>query len=55
MITDRPYRAAMSRPAAFAELRRCAGTQFDPAVVAAVLATLEDPEHRVPGALAAPI
>ncbi len=36
MITDRPYRAAMSPQAALAELRRCSGTQFDPAVVTAL-------------------
>jgi diguanylate cyclase (GGDEF)-like protein len=35
MISDRPYRAARSEPEAIAELQRCAGTQFDPAVVAA--------------------
>lgn len=33
MTTDRPYRAAMSVSEAVAELRRCAGTQFDPRVV----------------------
>lgn len=33
MTTDRPYRAALGAPAALAELHRCAGTQFDPAVV----------------------
>jgi HD-GYP domain-containing protein (c-di-GMP phosphodiesterase class II) len=55
MITDRPYRAGMSREDAMAELRRCAGTQFDPAVVAVLLATLEDPEHRLSTAVAAPI
>lgn len=33
MTTDRPYRAAMDEEAAVAELRRCAGSQFDPAVV----------------------
>ncbi len=33
MTTDRSYRAAMDEEAALAELRRCAGTQFDPAVV----------------------
>jgi diguanylate cyclase (GGDEF)-like protein len=33
MTTDRPYRAAMDEDAAIAELRLCAGTQFDPAVV----------------------
>jgi two-component system, cell cycle response regulator len=33
MTSTRPYRAAMSSEVAVAELRRCAGTQFDPAVV----------------------
>jgi HD-GYP domain-containing protein (c-di-GMP phosphodiesterase class II) len=33
MTTDRAYRAARSYSAALAELRRCAGTQFDPDVV----------------------
>ncbi len=33
MTSDRPYRDAMSKELAVAELRRCAGTQFDPAVV----------------------
>ncbi|HVC39956.1 MAG TPA: HD-GYP domain-containing protein [Candidatus Dormibacteraeota bacterium] len=35
MISDRPYRAAMSMPAARAEVRRCSGTQFDPVAVGA--------------------
>jgi HD-GYP domain-containing protein (c-di-GMP phosphodiesterase class II) len=35
MVTSRPYRAGMSAAAALAELHRCAGTQFDPEVVAA--------------------
>jgi diguanylate cyclase (GGDEF)-like protein len=41
MIGDRPYASRRSPEEALAELRRCAGTQFDPAVVdvfAAVLA-----------------
>jgi HD-GYP domain-containing protein (c-di-GMP phosphodiesterase class II) len=36
MTTDRSYRKAMSKRDALAELRKCAGTQFDPAVVAAI-------------------
>jgi diguanylate cyclase (GGDEF)-like protein len=35
MTTTRPYREAMSHADALAELRRCAGHQFDPGVVAA--------------------
>lgn len=41
MITDRVYRKAMSLDAARAELKRCAGTQFDPEIVARFLAWLE--------------
>lgn len=35
IVTDRAYRPAQPPEAALAELRRCAGTQFDPRVVAA--------------------
>jgi diguanylate cyclase (GGDEF)-like protein len=35
MIAGRPYRVARTPEQAVAELRRCAGTQFDPAVVEA--------------------
>jgi HD-GYP domain-containing protein (c-di-GMP phosphodiesterase class II) len=38
MTSDRPYRTARPLPVALAELTRCAGTQFDPRVVAAVVA-----------------
>jgi diguanylate cyclase (GGDEF)-like protein len=34
MTTDRPYRKAIDQQAAITELHRCAGTQFDPLVVA---------------------
>ena len=34
MTSDRPYRPALSEGRAIAELERCAGTQFDPEVVA---------------------
>jgi putative nucleotidyltransferase with HDIG domain len=39
MTAGRPYRAAISHEEALAELQRCAGTQFDSAVVAAFVAT----------------
>ncbi len=35
MTSDRIYRPKRSSPAALAELERCAGTQFDPGIVAA--------------------
>ncbi len=38
MTTDRSYRQALSRDDAVAELRRSAGTQFDPQVVDALIA-----------------
>jgi putative nucleotidyltransferase with HDIG domain len=38
MTTNRPYRAALSFDEAIRELRQCAGTQFDPRVVEAVVA-----------------
>jgi diguanylate cyclase (GGDEF)-like protein len=36
ITSDRPYRAGQSSPAAFAELERCAGSQFDPNCVDAL-------------------
>ena len=41
MTTDRPYRAAMTREAAVAELRSNTGTQFDPRVVTALINVVE--------------
>jgi len=41
MISDRPYRSAMSITEAIDEIKRCTGTQFDPDVVAAFLKTVE--------------
>jgi diguanylate cyclase (GGDEF)-like protein len=37
LVSDRPYRAKLSRAEALRELERCAGSQFDPTVVAALL------------------
>src|SRR5262245_1667872 len=37
MTEDRPYRRAMASEDAISELRRCAGTQFDPEVVEALI------------------
>jgi putative two-component system response regulator len=39
MTSDRPYRPAMSITKAIDEIKRCAGTQFDPDVVTALLKT----------------
>ncbi|MBJ7472314.1 MAG: HD-GYP domain-containing protein [Solirubrobacteraceae bacterium] len=52
MTANRPYRAGMPRADAVAELHRCSGTQFDPAVVAALEATLAG-SARSPVAVAA--
>ena len=40
MTTDRVYRSKLSHERAISELERCAGTQFDPEVVAALLEEL---------------
>ena len=47
MTSDRVYRAALSFDEATDELRRCAGTQFDPIVVVALLAELETYGRRL--------
>ena len=46
MTTDRSYRKALPLHEAIAELQRTSGTQFDPKVVDALIATVE----RVPAA-----
>jgi diguanylate cyclase (GGDEF)-like protein len=48
MITDRPYREAMSPNEAAAELRRGVGMQFDPDVVEALLDLLGHDPPQVP-------
>jgi diguanylate cyclase (GGDEF)-like protein len=44
MTTDRVYRGRLSHERAIAELERCAGTQFDPRVVAAFTAEFDRPQ-----------
>lgn len=54
MTSERPYKGRVPRPDAIAELRRCAGTQFDPVVVeafCAVASASEDaPDAETPPA-----
>jgi two-component system, cell cycle response regulator len=40
MVSHRPYRSAMPSEQAIEELMRCAGTQFDPAVIDAFVLAL---------------
>jgi diguanylate cyclase (GGDEF)-like protein len=40
MTSNRPYRKAVSHEAAISELKRCAGTQFDPRIVETFIAVL---------------
>ena len=47
MISDRPYRKGMTMEEARAELRRCAGTQFDPICVAAFEQIPDDELRRI--------
>ena len=44
MTTDRSYRKALPLATAVGELRRCSGTQFDPAVVDALVSLVDEPE-----------
>jgi diguanylate cyclase (GGDEF)-like protein len=53
MTSSRPYREAVTKEDALDELRRCAGTQFDPRVVAVFCREIEllaDPVARTAGA-----
>jgi HD-GYP domain-containing protein (c-di-GMP phosphodiesterase class II) len=42
MTSDRPYRKACPFPQAVLEIRRCAGSQFDPQVVAALVGIYDE-------------
>jgi HD-GYP domain-containing protein (c-di-GMP phosphodiesterase class II) len=46
MTTEQPYQRAFSTAEAVDELRRCAGTQFDPAVVDVVCDLIGRPGRR---------
>jgi diguanylate cyclase (GGDEF)-like protein len=50
MTSDRPYEAAVPQTAALAELRRCAGSQFDPAVVEVLCDVVEHAATARPAA-----
>jgi diguanylate cyclase (GGDEF)-like protein len=51
MTSERPYRMPVATAEALAELQRCAGTQFDPAVVSAFAAEVlrRPPSDGMPG------
>jgi putative nucleotidyltransferase with HDIG domain len=51
MTTDRPYRRALPVEVARAELLTCAGTQFDPMVVGALLRVVERASGGAPASL----
>jgi two-component system cell cycle response regulator len=53
MMSDRPYRSAMTYDESIAELRRCSGSQFDAAVVTAFVKMLT--EGRVAPSQPAPL
>jgi putative nucleotidyltransferase with HDIG domain len=52
MTSDRPYRPALDREEALAEVARCAGTQFDPEIVRIFLELFAEPAE-LPAAAAA--
>jgi two-component system cell cycle response regulator len=46
MTTDRPYRTALTTPQALYQLDAAAGSQLDPAIVAALRSVLSDPREQ---------
>ena len=54
MTSDRPYSPAIAAPDALAELRRCAGSQFDPMVVEALCGFVGEGVSRLETAAPSP-
>ena len=54
MTSRHSYRAAMPAVAAIEELRKNAGTQFDPRVVETFVGVMRRPRKSIPGALVQP-
>jgi putative nucleotidyltransferase with HDIG domain len=50
MTSDRPYRPALTREEALAEVERCSGTQFDPQIARVFLEVFDDVELPVAAA-----
>ena len=46
MISERPYRKALSPDAAFAEIERCKGTQFDPKIAEIMIKSREGSVYK---------
>jgi diguanylate cyclase (GGDEF)-like protein/putative nucleotidyltransferase with HDIG domain len=55
MSSERPYRKAFALPAVINEIKRCAGTQFDPLIVEVAITAIEsEAELKTPGVEASP-
>ncbi len=50
MTSDRPYRRALTREEALAEVERCAGTQFDPEIARVFLEVFGETADELPAA-----
>lgn len=48
MTSDRPYRKALPMEVAFAELRRCTGSQFDPTIVETLIKIIKEDQLNSP-------